>query len=47
MEEIFMAIQLMTRLSNAKKSEKYQQGKEMITLQAFYWIMLILKIILG
>ena len=47
MEEIFVTSQLMTQLSNTKKSEKYQQDKEMIKLQAVYWIMLILKNILG
>ena len=47
MEEIFVISQLMTQLSNTKKSEKYQQDKEMIKLQAVYWIMLILKNILG
>ena len=31
MEEIFMISQLMTRLSNTKKSEKYQQDKVIIT----------------
>ena len=36
MEEIFMSNQLMTWLSNTTKSEKYQQGKVMITQQVFY-----------
>ena len=31
MEEIFMISQLMTRLSNTTKSEKYQQDKVMTT----------------
>ena len=42
-----MTSQLMTRLSNKKNSEKYQQDKGMIILQAVYWIMLILRTILG
>ena len=36
MEEIFMSNQLMTWLSNTTKSEKYQQGKVMITQHVFY-----------
>ena len=36
MEEIFMTSQLMTRLSNTKKSEKYQQDKVMITQLVVY-----------
>ena len=47
MEEIFMINQLMTRLNNTKNSERYQQDKDMITPQAAYCIMLILKTILG
>ena len=35
MEEIFMISQLMTRLSNTTKSEKYQQDKVMITQLVF------------
>ena len=47
MEEIFMINQLMTRLNNTKKLERYQQDKDMITPQAAHCIMLILKTILG
>ena len=36
MVEIFMINHLMTQLSNMMKSEKYQQGKVMITLLAVY-----------
>ena len=45
MEEIFMISQLMTRLSNMMKSEKYRQDKVMITRLVACWILLILKII--
>ena len=38
-----MISQLMTRLSNMKKSEKYQQYKVMITQLMAYWILVILK----
>ena len=31
MEEIFMIKQLMVKLNNTRKSEKYQQDKAMIT----------------
>ena len=44
MEEILMTNQLMTQLSNATKSEKYQQDKVMITRLDVYWILFILKI---
>ena len=37
MEEIFMISQLMIRLSNTMKLEKYQQDRVMITLQAAYF----------
>ena len=47
MEKIFMINQLMTRLNNTKKLERYQQDKDMITPQAAHCIMLILKTILG
>ena len=40
MEEIFMISQLMTRLSNTTKSEKYQQDKVIITRLVVYWICL-------
>ena len=43
MEETFMISQLMTRLSNTMKSEKYQQDKVMITQLVVCWILLILK----
>ena len=43
MEETFMINQLMTRLSNTTKLEKYQQGKVMITQLAAYQILIILK----
>ena len=43
MEEIFMINQLMTRLSNTTKSEKYQQDKVMTTRLLVCWILLILK----
>ena len=39
----FMISQLMTKLSNTTKSEKYQQDKVMITQLVVYWILLILK----
>ena len=42
-EETFMISQLITRLSNTKKSEKYQQDKAMITRLVIYWILLIFK----
>ena len=42
MEETFMISQLMTQLNNVK-SEKYQQGKVMITQLVVCWILLILK----
>ena len=38
-----MISQLMTRLSNTMKSEKYQQDKVMITQLVVCWILLILK----
>ena len=38
MEKIFMTNQLMTRLSNTTKLEKYQQGKVMITRLVAFWI---------
>ena len=38
MEETFMISQLMTRLSNTMKSEKYQQDKVMITRLVVCWI---------
>ena len=40
-EETFMISQLITQLSNTKKSEKYQQDKAMITRLVIYWILLI------
>ena len=43
MEEIFMIIQLLTRLSNITKSEKYRQDKVMIMRLVACWILLILK----
>ena len=43
MEEIFMIIQLITRLSNTTKSEKYQQDRVMITRLVVCWILLIFK----
>ena len=43
MEEIFLINQLMTRLSNTTKSEKYQQDKVMTTRLLVCWILLILK----
>ena len=43
MEEIFMINQLMTRLSNTTKSEKYQQDKVMIIQLVACWVLLILK----
>ena len=39
----FMINQLMTKLSNMMKSEKYQQDKVMIIQLVVYWILLILK----
>ena len=43
----FIISQLMTQLSNATKSEKYQRDKVMITQLVVYWILLILKNITG
>ena len=42
-----MINQLMTELSNMTKSEKYQQDRVMIIQMAAYYILLILKTILG
>ena len=39
----FMISQLMTKLTNTAKSEKYQQDKVMIIQLVVYWISLILK----
>ena len=47
MEEIFMTNQLMTRLKNMRKLEKYQQDKVMIIQLVVYWILLILKRIIN
>ena len=43
MDEIFMISQLMTRLSNMTKLEKYQQDKVMIIQLVVYELLVILK----
>ena len=43
MEEVFVISQLVTRLSDTIKSNKYQQDKLMIAQLIVCWILLILK----